>query len=70
MKTVQFPTDWTPEQAANVHRFLQNLQECIWLTYCNEIQSYYREMENVGVRGEQNGQQISEYDDFDDDIPF
>ncbi len=70
MKTVQIPTDWTPEQAASIHHFLQSLQECIWLTYCDDIQGYYREINNIDVIEEQSAQQISEYDDFDDDIPF
>ena len=67
MKTVQIPTDWTPEQAASIHHFLQNLQACIWLAYHDEIQHYYRENNDMTAK---DVPQTGEYDAFDDDIPF
>lgn len=67
MKTVQIPTNWTPEQADCVYRFLQSLQESIWLAYSDEIQRCYRDISDMTNKNEP---QMGGGDDFDDDIPF
>ena len=57
MKRTYINTDWTPEDAYLVWRFVNELHDLIWKVYRQDIIQY--------LQG-----QADENEAFDDDIPF
>jgi hypothetical protein len=70
MKTVEIPTCWTAEQADSVYRFIQAIQDNIWRTYNEELQSHYRQLKGISLKSEVTDEANGELDMFDDNIPF
>ena len=52
MKTVKIPTCWTAEQADSIYRFIQAIQDNIWQTYNEELQSHYRQKQGISLKSE------------------
>lgn len=71
MKTVEIPTNWTPEQADSVYRFIDSIKESIWRAYNDELKNHYRKIKGITVKSEiSTDKKIGVYEDFDDNIPF
>lgn len=71
MKTVKIPTNWTPEQADSVYRFIDSIKESIWRAYNDELQNHYRKMKGITVKSEApTDKEVDIFEDFDGNMPF
>jgi len=58
MPTMPIPRNWSPQQALAVYEFVDELRELIWIAYGVEIQAQLQ------------AEQVTEEEDFDDDLNF
>lgn len=58
MPTMPIPQNWSPQQALAVYEFVDELRELIWIAYGVEIQAQLQ------------AEQVTEEEDFNDDLNF
>ncbi len=70
MKTLKIPTHWTPEQAACIDQFLDELKQAIWQSYEERLVPIYRQESLKEIHQPANEEQLDLDWDFNDEIPF